>query len=216
MTINPSEPLSYMGIDEREQPRFLKAQRNPTINDKLFSGTQWENTLTNVIYITTGEGIWEAIVGAAPGIETLTGNTGGAIPPTSGNINILGAGGITVGGSGNTLTVTGSTELIWNNNATTLTMVVDNGYIVTTGAQVFTLPVSSAVGDSIQILLNGGTSWGIAQAAGQFVVINASITTVGVGGSITSNAAGQAIKLICVSPNTGWQTTSLIGNPEVV
>jgi len=215
MTINPSEPLSYMGIDEREQPRFLKAQRNPTINDKLFSGTQWENTLTNVIYITTGEGTWEAIVGAALGIETLTGNSGGPIPPTSGNINLIGAGGITIGGSGDTLTVTGVTGLIWNNNATTTTMVVDNGYIVTAGAQILTLPATSAVGESIQILLNGGTSWQIAQAAGQSVVVNESTTTVGVSGSILTTGAGQVIKLVCVAPNLTWQTTSLVGNPTV-
>ena len=37
-------------------------------------------------------------------LKTLTGNTGGAISPTAGNINITGAGSITVAGSGSTLT----------------------------------------------------------------------------------------------------------------
>lgn len=37
-------------------------------------------------------------------LETLTGNTGGAISPIAGNINTIGAGSITVAGAGNTLT----------------------------------------------------------------------------------------------------------------
>lgn len=37
-------------------------------------------------------------------LETLTGNSGGAISPSSGNINTLGTGSITIVGSGNTLT----------------------------------------------------------------------------------------------------------------
>src|SRR5690242_18119019 len=42
------------------------------------------------------------------GIATLTGNTGGAISPTAGNINILGSGSISVAGSGSTLTISSS------------------------------------------------------------------------------------------------------------
>lgn len=37
-------------------------------------------------------------------LETLTGNSGGAISPTAGNINTLGTGSITIAGSGSTLT----------------------------------------------------------------------------------------------------------------
>ena len=36
--------------------------------------------------------------------ETLTGNSGGAIAPVANNINTVGTGSITIGGSGNTLT----------------------------------------------------------------------------------------------------------------
>lgn len=42
-------------------------------------------------------------------LSTLTGNTGGAISPTAGNINIVGTGNISVAGSGSTLTITDST-----------------------------------------------------------------------------------------------------------
>ena len=104
----------------------------------------------------------------------------------------------------------------WNDSATTTTMTTNNGYIVQAGVQVFTLPATSAVGDTIEVLLASGTSWQIAQAAGQSIVVNGSNTTVGAGGSITTTGAGQAIKLTCVTANTKWQTTSLIGNPTVV
>lgn len=116
----------------------------------------------------------------------------------------------------NITTHTSPSGITWNDAATTTTMTVNNGYIVTGGAQVFTLPSTSAIGDVLEVLLNGGTSWQIAQGSGQSIVINAAVTTVGAGGSITTNAAGQTIRLICVADNTTWQTTSLIGNPTVV
>lgn len=41
-----------------------------------------------------------------PAVETLTGNTGGAVPPTGGNINVVGSGDITVTGNPGTSTLT--------------------------------------------------------------------------------------------------------------
>ena len=67
-------------------------------------------------------------------VETLTGNTGGAIAPVSGNINTVGTGSITVVGSGNTLTteLTGLTNhaLLVGAGTTTITKV---GPSATTG-----------------------------------------------------------------------------------
>jgi hypothetical protein len=45
---------------------------------------------------------WQAA--AATGISTLTGNSGGAISPSAGNVNTVGTGSITIVGSGSTLT----------------------------------------------------------------------------------------------------------------
>jgi hypothetical protein len=44
------------------------------------------------------------VAGGTTSIKTLTGNSGGAISPTAGNINTLGTGSITIAGSGSTLT----------------------------------------------------------------------------------------------------------------
>lgn len=51
-------------------------------------------TVTNGFVSTSGSGT----------LSTLTGNTGGAISPTAGNINTVGTGSITIAGSGSTLT----------------------------------------------------------------------------------------------------------------
>lgn len=57
------------------------------------------------ISITNGNNsITIAISSGATAVETLTGNSGGAISPTTGNINTLGTGSITIAGSGSTLT----------------------------------------------------------------------------------------------------------------
>jgi len=67
----------------------------------------WKNTTSGAVYEYVGSGQW-ILVSAAGGdaIETLTGNTGGAISPVLGNVNILGNGQATFVGSGNTLTLT--------------------------------------------------------------------------------------------------------------
>lgn len=57
------------------------------------------------VSITNGHGsITVGLTGGGSAIETLTGNSGGAISPTANNINTLGTGSITIAGSGSTLT----------------------------------------------------------------------------------------------------------------
>jgi hypothetical protein len=51
-----------------------------------------------------GNGFVQLAGGATGAVETLTGNSGGAIGPTAGNINTLGSGSITIVGAGSTLT----------------------------------------------------------------------------------------------------------------
>ena len=76
-------------------------------------GQRWINKIQNLSYtltsLTSSNGIISANwLAEGPGngaLSTLTGNTGGAISPTSGNINIFGANTITVSGSGSTLTI---------------------------------------------------------------------------------------------------------------
>lgn len=54
----------------------------------------------------SGVATWVAMgSGATGGVVTLTGDSGGALSPTAGNINILGGTGVSVAGAGSTLTI---------------------------------------------------------------------------------------------------------------
>lgn len=82
----------------------------PGIQSISTSG-QWNGvtiTAGTGITVTNGDGIaGNPTISAAAGavlVETLTGNSGGAISPTAGNINTLGTGSITIAGAGSTLT----------------------------------------------------------------------------------------------------------------
>jgi hypothetical protein len=96
----------------------IVAPRDPVDNVDVISpnggpyqlGQSWRNTLTGNYFQFIGAGNWQLISGPVAGpIDTLTGNSGGAIGPDgAGNINILGSNTTQVTGSGHTLTVTSS------------------------------------------------------------------------------------------------------------
>lgn len=91
------------------------AKRDPTSNDTGYSlGQVWVNKINNTYWVLTsvsgGSANWEDLSNSGTAsIATLTGDTGGAISPTAGNINIIGGDTTTVSGSGSTLTISTST-----------------------------------------------------------------------------------------------------------
>lgn len=160
--------------------------------------------------------------GTAKALETLTGNTGGAISgDANNNINVLGAGSITIAGVGNTLTVTSTGINKWNviNQGTQpANFVVNNGYICQaggTGNVSIALPTTSILGDMIEIALDGATTWTITQAASQSIRVSGSTTTVGVGGSVVTTGTGDTLRLVCETANLKWLALGYIGNLTV-
>lgn len=154
-------------------------------------------------------------------VDTLTGNSGGAVGPTANNINILGAGGITVAGNPGTSTLTISVSgsgMSWNEVlGTSQSMSVNNGYVPNNVALVtLTLPAIAAFGDVIQIGGKGAGLWKIAQNASQVIHFGIADTTVGVAGSLTATQRYDGIELICITANTDWLVLSVIGNLTVV
>lgn len=153
----------------------------------------------------------------APNVETLTGNVGGAVSPDAlFNINIVGAGGTVVTGNPltNTLTITtAGGGLTWSREVGAAVPLVNNhGYINTNaGLTTFTLPVNAAVGDVIEIAGEGAGGWTIAQNALQSIIYNPLISTVGIGGSVSSSNRYDTIKIVCTVANTTWTTTANIG-----
>ena len=58
--------------------------------------------------------------------------------------------------------------------------------------------------------------WKIAQNASQQIQFGNVTTTSGTGGSLTSSAAGDCIKLVCITANTLWEVQSVQGNINYV
>jgi len=159
---------------------------------------------------------------SASNVLFLQGNSGGAVPPDgSGIIHVVGAAGTTVVGNigTNTLTITVSgSGMTWNTITASQTLAINNGYICISpgGALALLLPAVSALGDEIQVTLDGATSFSITQGAGQSVRLGNQVTTAGVGGSITTTQQGDTLTLICQTANLKWNVLSSMGNPTVV
>jgi len=97
----------YLGVRAVLPPDLQTATRAPTSSDKSYvKGTLWLDTLASTAYMWPGSGNWISLGSGTTGaIVTLTGDTGGAISPVTGNIDILGGAGVTVTGTAGTLTI---------------------------------------------------------------------------------------------------------------
>lgn len=153
-----------------------------------------------------------------PAIAVQYTTDAGVATPAANNLNIFGGAGITVSGAGDTVTITATAlATYWNSIAINTALAVNNGYICNApgGALLLTLPAVSAVGDEIEIMLNGATSWKVVQGAGQRCYLGNLGSTLGAAGYLESTDQGDAIKLLCVVANTTWRATSAVGNITV-
>lgn len=118
-----------------------------------------------------------------------------------------------------TLQVSSSIEKFpWTVIGASQTLAINNGYICTTGAALsLALPAISTVGDEIDVVLDGSTSWTITQpnAATQIRIGNTQ-TTLGVGGTLASTAVGDTVRLICETANARWVVIAMMGNVTIV
>ena len=98
-------------------------------------------------------------------------------------------------------------------------MVAGNGYFSNDPANdlTFTLPATAAKGTILEITnLQAAQNFTIAQASGQSIQFGSVATTVGVGGSISSTAIGDSLRMVCTVANTTWQVLSAQGNLDYV
>lgn len=111
------------------------------------------------------------------GISTLTGNSGGAVGPTAGNISVIGSGLITVTGNPGTSTLTISTsgdlDYVVTSTSTTPYVVTATDQVIamdsTGGAKTVQLPNAPSTGRWIIVKDSAGTA----------VANNITVTTVG-------------------------------------
>ncbi len=143
-------------------------------------------------------------------VLTLTGNSGGAVGPNvSGNINIIGAGGVTVVGNAGlnslTISVAGS-GIIWSTVTSNTAMVSSNGYVTNSASQLMmALPVTAAVGDTFSISGLGSGGWIVTQNSGQNIIAGTQLTTTGAAGSLASTNRYDDITLVCIVANTTFK-----------
>lgn len=163
-----------------------------------------------------------ATVTVPPGtVATLTGDSGGAVSPSGGNITLEGGTGITVTGvpASNKLVFDAVlSTLAWSREAgPAVAMVANSGYVSTGGAlTTFTLPALAALGDVFEIVGEGAGGWKIAQNAGQFIRSGASVSTTGVGGSVESINRYDTIQITCTQANTAFSVTKSVGVLDII
>jgi hypothetical protein len=116
-----------------------------------------------------------------------------------------------------TLDVSGG-GLTWSGEAgAAVALVVNHGYINQNALlTTFTLPVAAALGTMIAICGEGAAGWTIAQNAGQAIQFGNTITTAGVGGSLSSSNRYDTVTLLCRVANTTWSVMSNVGVLNVV
>lgn len=137
--------------------------------------------------------------------KTITGDTGGALPPTANNWNILGGPGVTTSGSGSTLTVN---SVVFTDQGSSTTIASDNGYFVT-GAFAMTLPAAPAQGELCIVYADTTSTVTITANAGQVIRLGTNVTAAA--GSITSGSRGDSISLRYRTSGTEWNAVSATG-----
>lgn len=121
----------------------------------------------------------------------------------------------TVAATGFVSLVASAGTMTWTDvTSATQALSVFNGYFTDRGGGVtYTLPATAALGDLIIIDGKLGLTT-IAQNAGQSIRMSASISTVGVGGSVVGTNLGDCITLRCSTSgsSTVWIAESFIGS----
>ncbi len=103
---NERSPTQYKGVRAIAPPDLTIAKIAPPANFKpTVKGQLYLDTVAETSYMWSGL-TWIALGSGTTGaIVTLTGNSGGAISPVAGNIDILGGSGVSVVGTAGTLTI---------------------------------------------------------------------------------------------------------------
>ena len=183
------------------------------------TGSGTATASSNAITITGTGPISTSGTSATVTIATTAANTinatSGSATASSNAFSIVGSGTVSTSATGSTVTVTGTPYFAFNNqNSSTVTMAVNNAYLVNNGATLvtLTLPTTAALGDKFQVVGTSSGGWTIAQNSGQTINFGNVNTTTGTGGSLSSTNRYDQISLMCNVANTGFVVTSSVGN----
>jgi hypothetical protein len=146
------------------------------------------------------------VLNGSGAVQTITGDAGGAISPSSGNFNVVGLSGSKTSGSGSTLTIK-SPPYADQAGSTTVTL---NSGSLATNAITLTTPATAGLADGDLVELVATNSMLIIQMnTGQVGHIGSAATSSG--GTMTSSATGDSVSLRWQSSTSDWWATSVIG-----
>lgn len=139
--------------------------------------------------------------------QTITGDSGGALSPTSGNWNILGRSGSKTSGSGSTLTVK-SPPYTDQVGSTTVTL---NSGSFATAAITLTLPASAGLadGDLFEFVCTSASALVIQAVGTQKIRMGSLISSAA--GTATSTAIGDTVCLRFRATDEIFYATSIVG-----
>jgi hypothetical protein len=141
-------------------------------------------------------------------VLTLTADSGGALNPFAGNIDVLGLSGSKTSGATNVITVKSPP---YADAGASATSTLNTGEFVT-GAFTRTLPASAGLadGDLIEYICTSASALVIQAVGSQKIRLGSSITSAA--GTCTSTAIGDSISLRFRATDGFWYATSMIGN----
>ena len=190
-------------------------------------------TITNGgLTVSAGSTTLSALAAATAGIVTKT-TTGvlGAIENTANDGYVLiskadasnpiwasltAGAGITITPGANSITIESTASgIAWHESIADVSpMVVGSGYITNKAGTLcsLSLPASSVVGDTIEVVGKGATGWIITQAANQQIYFGNVSTTLGATGTLASTNAHDCIELVCTTADLVWTVKSSVGN----
>ena len=134
-----------------------------------------------------------------------------------------------LGSSGNVLTsngagalptwqAAGGTGITWNDQTSgTVTMAVNNGYVIDNGASLvtLTLPTTAALGSLFIVAGKSAGGWIIDVASGQTIHVGSTASTASTG-TVASSNQYDCITLVCVTANTTFVAYGIQGSLTVV
>lgn len=139
--------------------------------------------------------------------ETITGDSGGALNPSSGNWNILGRSGSKTSGSGSTLTIKSPP---YSDQGGSTTVALNSGSFAT-AAITLTLPASAGLedGDLFEFVCISASALVIQAVSAQKIRVGSLLSSAA--GTLTSTSIGDAIVLRFRATDGFFYATSVIG-----
>jgi hypothetical protein len=202
-------------------------------NNKLFILTSFTSQAGYI------QAVWTNVSSALSDVNTLTGDDANPVTAVNYNINIVSAASgaieFTNGGAGvlnaavkvdgATISVNGSNQLTVNNTGINWLAINTNqqlqdstGYILQApgGTLTLQLPSISNLGDTVEIVLDGATSFTILQQNGQQINYLNNATTLGATGQVSSTIQGNYVRMVCTVANTTWRILQATGSITLV